>query len=57
VSSANNLSLALDAHFCVSLTYIRKSGGPRIEPCGTPQIISKISDLASAKTVKLFTIC
>jgi len=51
VSSANNLSLASDAQFCISLTYMRKNRGPRIEPCGTPQVMSKIFDLASAETI------
>ena len=31
----------LDA-FCKSFTYSKKSSGPKIEPCGTPQVISNI---------------
>ena len=35
-SSANKMSLHYTAD-SMSVTYIRKSNGPRMEPCGTPQ--------------------
>ena len=39
VSSANRMSLASDDTLQISLIYIKKSKGPKIEPWGTPQVI------------------
>ena len=39
VSSANRMSLASDETLQISLMYIRKKRGPKIDPCGTPQVI------------------
>ena len=38
-SSANRMSLASDDTLQISLIYIKKSKGPKIEPWGTPQVI------------------
>ena len=37
VSSANNFVLKLDTRG-MSLMYNKNSNGPRVEPCGTPQV-------------------
>ena len=38
VSSANKISLASDDTLQISLIYIKKNKGSKIEPCGTPQV-------------------
>ena len=40
VSSANKLSLNLLEEWTMSLIYIKKSNGPKIDPCGTPKFVS-----------------
>ena len=48
VSSANNFVLKLDTRG-MALIYIKNSNGPRIEPCGTPQVTRLNFDLVQAK--------
>ena len=45
VSSANNIDMLAPDTVDKSLTYIKKSNGPSIEPCGTPQLIFSVLDL------------
>ena len=50
VSSANNM-IKLDLHaVCISFTYNKNNRGPKIDPCGTPQLILPISDLTPLYT-------
>ena len=50
VSSANNM-IKLDLHaVCLSFTYNTNNRGPKIDPCGTPQLILSISDLTPLYT-------
>ena len=44
VSSAKWWTIHFLSALCMSLMYIRKSRGPRIDPCGTPQFISRYFD-------------
>mgnify|MGYP001595851294 CR=1 FL=1 len=44
VSSAKSRTLELETYSGRSLMYIRKSKGPRTEPCGTPDATAMVSD-------------
>ena len=44
VSSANKMTSECFRHDGKSFMYIRNSRGPRTEPCGTPQSISRTLD-------------
>ena len=46
VSSAYIIKLIILLAFGKSFMYIINNKGPRIDPCGTPMFIDKISDLA-----------
>ena len=57
VSSANNFTVLVGSTLPISLTYIKKSNGPRTEPCGTLQTDDRQTDrrqttdgIATAKT-------
>ena len=55
VSSANR-KISLFPPICLmSLTYIRKNKGPKIEPCGTPHLMSLLVDLFRFLLVKKFS--
>ena len=47
VSSANNLTVLLGSTLPMSFAYIKKSSGPKTEPCGTPQVTHKDEEYAS----------
>ena len=44
VSSANNINLNVLLTLGRSFIYIRKSSGPKTEPCGTPVVIVPVGD-------------
>jgi hypothetical protein len=44
VSSANNRGFVFDRHWGKSLMYNKKNNGPKIEPCGTPHLITFSDD-------------
>ena len=51
VSSANKIYVRrVDTlHYILSLPYSKNSDGPRIEPCGTPQVIGKTPESVPLK--------
>ena len=44
VSSANNIDMQASDTVDKSLIYNKKSNGPNIDPCGTPQLICSVLD-------------
>ena len=44
VSSAKWLTLQCFIATCISLIYNRKRGGPKTDPCGTPNLILEVLD-------------
>jgi hypothetical protein len=44
VSSANRIKSKKFVELCISLMYMMKSKGPKIEPCGTPVVIGRNSE-------------
>ena len=54
VSSAYIMVRTMLLAFGRSLIYIMKSKGPSMDPCGTPVVISKVSDLALFLTTYCF---
>ena len=44
VSSANNIDMQASDTVDKSLIYNKKSNGPNIDPCGTPQLIFSVLD-------------
>ena len=53
-SSAYNKSLHCTA-VSISLTYIKKCNGPRIDPCGTPHVMLSSSDQTDQSVVFYLT--
>jgi hypothetical protein len=53
VSSAYITNEIISLQFSMSLIYMRKSSGPRIDPCGTPVDIVLLFDL----WLPILTIC
>ena len=45
VSSAYNILNRRSETFHMSFTYIIKSNGPKIDPCGTPQVMFNVLDV------------
>ena len=45
VSSANKKNVSFFETFARSFMYGKNKRGPRTEPCGTPQLISKVSEV------------
>ena len=48
VSSANKTNDKMEKELTISLTYIKNNKGPRMEPCGTPQLIWDIGEFTSS---------
>ena len=45
VSSANKKNVSFFETFARSFMYSKNKRGPRTEPCGTPHLISKVSEV------------
>ena len=56
VSPANNLAFDLRPSG-KSLMYIRKSKGPRTEPCGTPALTSSHDEFVPLRTTRCLRLC
>ena len=44
VSSAKYINLECVKQFAMSFTKLRKSNGPKTDPCGTPHVMSRVCD-------------
>ena len=56
VSSANKIDVSRVDTSPKSLTYRKNSDGPRIEPCGTPQVIGKMPESVPLKLIRVIKI-
>ena len=53
VSSANRIGNRMSDTLQISLTYNKNKRGPKIEPCGTPQVIAFHLELAELEQMKI----
>ena len=54
VSSANSIKLSRFEDFVMSFIYTKKRRGPKIDPWGTPQVMSVLDEFFERKVTNYF---